>query len=194
MRKSCLLIVLAWMALLLPAIGSMHAAHARTLMETINAGELDKLFAKLKAANDPAEAQLLSTRIWQLWFQTENSAARHLMGQAQVARRTGQLEQALVALDQLVELAPGYAEAWNQRATIHFMLGRDAQSIRDIQQVLKLEPRHFGALSGLGLIHMRAENWRSAIASFERALALHPFLGERTLIPKLKKKLEGTRL
>ncbi len=66
--------------------------------------------------------------------------------------------------------------------------------MRDIQQVLRIEPRHFGALAGLGLIHMRAENWKSAIASFERALEVHPFLGERAFIPTLKKKLKGTEL
>ena len=72
---------------------------------------------------------------------------------------------ALADIDKIIELAPDYVEGWNQRATVLFMLGRDTESVRDIQQVLRIEPRHFGALAGLGLIHMRASNWQAAIKS-----------------------------
>ena len=155
---------------------------------------LDKLFAELKTAPDEAQARRIAGRIWQHWFLHPNGAVQHLMHRAQAARRAGLLQEAITELDKIVEVAPDYVEGWNQRATVLFMLGRDTESVRDIQQVLRIEPRHFGALSGLGLIHMRANNWKSAIASFERALALHPFLGERALIPALKKKLKGTQL
>lgn len=155
---------------------------------------LDKLFAQLKAAPDERQAGRIVGQIWQHWFLHPNGAVQHLMHRAQAARRAGLLDEAVSELDKIVEVAPDYVEGWNQRATVLFMLGRDAESVRDIQQVLRIEPRHFGALAGLGLIHMRAKNWKSAIASFERALEVHPFLNERAFIPALKKKLKGTAL
>lgn len=161
---------------------------------TAGPGTLDDLFAKLKAAPDKATAGRIASQIWQNWFLHPNGAVQHIMHRAQAARRAGLLEEAVGELDKLVELAPDYAEGWNQRATVLFMLGRDAESVRDIQQVLRIEPRHFGALAGLGLIHIRAKNWKSAIASFEKALEVHPFLGEKQLIPNLRKKLKGTEL
>jgi len=155
---------------------------------------LDQLFANLKQAKDQTEARSLARLIWQEWFKTDNPDAKRLMARAQSARRADLREEALKVLNVIVRIAPDYVEGWNQRATIYFMLGRDAESVADIQKVLQLEPRHFGALAGLGLIHMRANNWKSAIASFERALELHPYLGERAIIPKLKEKLKGQAL
>lgn len=155
---------------------------------------LDQLFDKLKNAADESEARKIANQIWRVWFLHPNGAIQHLMTRAQAARRAGLRKEALAELDKIVQLAPDYSEGWNQRATILFMLGRDAESIADIQQVLRLEPRHFGALAGLGLIHMRAENWKSAIASFERALKIHPFLQEKTFIDMLKKKMKGRAL
>lgn len=155
---------------------------------------LDKLFAQLKSAKDKAGAQPIVDKIWREWFKTDNAEVEALMSRVQFARRAGLHEQAIKELDKIIQLAPDYVEGWNQRATIYFIMGRDAESVADIQQVLRLEPRHFGALAGLGLIHMRAENWKSAIASFERALELHPFLGERAFIPELKQKLKGQPL
>ena len=176
---------------LMSATASARASATTTVAET---PALDKLFAELKEAPDKAQAGRIAGRIWQHWFLHPNGAVQHLMHRAQAARRAGLLKEAITELDKIVEVAPDYAEGWNQRATVLFLLGRDAESVRDIQQVLRIEPRHFGALSGLGLIHMRAKNWKSAIASFERAIALHPFLGERALIPTLKNKLKGTEL
>lgn len=175
---------------------SANVAPAREAapIPTAGPGTLDDLFAKLKSAPDKATAGRIASQIWQIWFLHPNGAVQHIMHRAQAARRAGLLEEAMGELDKLVELAPDYAEGWNQRATILFMLGRDAESVRDIQQVLRIEPRHFGALAGLGLIHIRAKNWKSAIASFEKALEVHPFLGEKQLIPNLKKKLKGTEL
>ncbi|MFT5507226.1 MAG: tetratricopeptide (TPR) repeat protein [Hyphomicrobiaceae bacterium] len=165
-----------------------------TTVTKVAASSLDELFKKLKNASNRAEANGISAQIWKLWFLQPNGAVQHLMARAQSARRAGLLKESITELDKIIELAPDYVEGWNQRATVNFMLGRNAESVRDIQQVLRIEPRHYGALAGLGLIHMRAKNWKSAIASFERALELHPFLGEKSFIPDLKKKLKGTEL
>ncbi len=135
-----------------------------TTVTKVAASSLDELFKKLKNASNRAEANGISAQIWKLWFLQPNGAVQHLMARAQSARRAGLLKESIT------ELAPDYVEGWNQRATVNFMLGRNAESVRDIQQVLRIEPRHYGALAGLGLIHMRAKNWKSAIASFERAL------------------------
>lgn len=170
------------------------SARQTVIAEATAKTQLDKLFKQLKTASNKAEADGISAKIWQQWFLQPNGAVQHLMTRAQAARRAGLLKEAIKELDKIIELAPNYVEGWNQRATVLFMLGRDLESVRDIQQVLRIEPRHYGALAGLGLIHMRAQNWKSAIASFERALELHPYLGEKAFIPALKKKLEGTKL
>ena len=155
---------------------------------------LDSLFDQLKDAKTEAVARGVADRIWQQWFLSDNADVAPLMERVRFAQRAGLPEEALKELDKIIQLDPDYVEGWNQRATLLFVLGRDAESVRDIQQVLRIEPRHFGALAGLGLIHMRAENWKSAIAAFERAIELHPFLSERAFLPELRRKLEGTKL
>jgi tetratricopeptide (TPR) repeat protein len=176
------------------ALSGAASAQSTNTIKGENNATLDQLFTRLKQAKDNGEARKWVSLIWQEWFQTDNADAKRLMARAQFARRADLREEALKVLNMIVQIAPDYVEGWNQRATIYFMLGRDAESIADIRKVLQLEPRHFGALAGLGLIHMRAENWQSAIASFERALELHPFLGEQAFIPKLKEKLKGKAL
>jgi tetratricopeptide (TPR) repeat protein len=176
------------------ALSGAASAQSTNTIKGENNATLDQLFTRLKQAKDNGESRKWVSLIWQEWFKTDNADAKRLMARAQFARRADLREEALKVLNIIVQIAPNYVEGWNQRATIYFMLGRDAESIADIRKVLQLEPRHFGALAGLGLIHMRAENWQSAIASFERALELHPFLGEQAFIPKLKEKLKGKAL
>lgn len=155
---------------------------------------LDRLFTQLKSAKTEDGARTIANNIWREWFKSGNADVTPLMARYRYAQRAGLRKEALKTLNKVIQLDPGFAEGWNQRATLYFILGRNAESIADIQKVLELEPRHFGALAGLGLIHMREQNWKSAIASFERALEIHPFLGERNLIPALKKKLKGQAL
>ena len=176
------------------ALPGAASAQSTNRIKAKNDASLDQLFTRLKHAKDNGEARKWVNLIWQEWFKTDNADAKRLMARAQFARRANLREEALKALNMIVQIAPDYVEGWNQRATIYFMLGRDAESVADIRKVLQLEPRHFGALAGLGLIHMRAENWQSAIASFERAQELHPFLGERAFIPKLKERMKGKAL
>ncbi|MEM9360604.1 MAG: hypothetical protein AAGB04_30885, partial [Pseudomonadota bacterium] len=93
---------------------------------------------------------------------------------------------AIGLIDQALKLAPKYSEAWNLRATILFYMGRDTESVVDIERTLALEPRHFGALAGMTLINMRAKNWSGALKSLRIALKIHPFLNERNLMPRLE--------
>lgn len=183
-------IAVLWLLGLFACLATAHAETKAVRDKTA----LNSLLDDLKQAGNPTEAEAITERIWWHWFQVENAVAQQLMNQAQLARRAGAFQHALVLLDKIVQLAPDYAEGWNQRATVLFALGRDAESAADIRKVLELEPRHFGALSGLGLIHIRAQNWTAAIASIERALAVHPFLRERALVPKLKERAKGKPL
>ncbi len=106
--------------------------------------------------------------------------------------RTGAHERALAILDRIVTMAPDFAEGWNKRATVLYMLDRHDKSLEDIAKVLKLEPRHFGAIAGSGLIAIARNDWKTALAAYKRALAINPFLKERfELIPALEQKVKG---
>ena len=96
---------------------------------------------------------------------------------------------ALVLFSELTEEAPGFAEAWNKRATVLYLMGRLQESAKDVEQTLKLEPRHFGALSGKGLILMALKDWSGAIAAFEQGLKVHPNMSSaQSHLQFLKKK------
>lgn len=149
------------------------------------AQRLDELFAALKSAHDPATAQRITGEIWILWTRPDDPALSERM--AQVLGRLGlsDLGGAVGLLDQLVIDYPDYAEGWNQRATVHFLLGNYDQSLADIEKTLQLEPRHFGALAGRALIYLQRERRDLALKAITEALDIHPFLGERALFPEL---------
>lgn len=146
---------------------------------------LDSLFATLKSAPDGTTARRISAEIWTLWTQPEDPELAERM--ALVLERLGMsdLGGAVALLDQLVIDYPDYAEGWNQRATMHFLLGNYDQSLDDIAKTLQFEPRHFGALAGRALIYLERGQRDRALAAITEALAIHPFLGERALFPEL---------
>jgi len=187
-------VVFTTLTLTLPAAAEVKQLEITKSPTATKQETLSRLFADLKAAETEGSARAIANVIWREWFKSENADVTALMARYRFAQRAGLRKEALGLLNKIIEIAPNYVEGWNQRATLMFMLGRNAESVADIQQVLKLEPRHFGALAGLGLIHMRAENWKSAIASFERAMEIHPFLGERMLLPTLRERLKGQSL
>jgi tetratricopeptide (TPR) repeat protein len=95
----------------------------------------------------------------------------------------------------VVELAPKFAEGWNRRATLHYMMGNYPRSIEDVHQTLELEPRHFGALSGLGMIYRALEQPRKAINAFRRALATNPHLSQaRASLKALLVEIEKNKI
>lgn len=157
-------------------------------------GRLDDLFERLQETSDPVDAAGLQQRIWQIWIESEDSASSQLMRRGMSAMASGDHDVALEAFDSLVEQAPDFAEAWNKRATVYYLLGRLDESVQDIQQTLELEPRHFGALSGLSLIYDAVEQPEAAIRSLEAALEINPHLqGSQERIDELRDKLKGTR-
>ncbi len=157
-------------------------------------GRLDSLFERLQETSDPADAAAVQQQIWQIWIESEDQTLSQLMRRGMSAMANGDHETALDAFDSLVEQAPDFAEAWNKRATVYYLMGRLDESVSDIQYTLKLEPRHFGALSGLALIYDAVEKPEAAIRSLEAALEINPHLhGSRERINQLREKMKGTR-
>jgi tetratricopeptide (TPR) repeat protein len=142
----------------------------------------ERLFAALAAAPNESVAREITDRIWRFWFEAPDAEAARLMREVQERRSMFDLAAALKLLDNLVEQAPGWAEAWNQRATIRYMAGDYAGSLADIDHVLPLEPKHFGALAGEALILMQLGRREEAQEALKRAVAIHPFLAERALL------------
>lgn len=137
---------------------------------------LDSLFARLHKVDSPAEAQVVEQAIWELWMKSDSPTAELLLTQAVKALGAGEEQASLSILDKLIAVNPEFAEAWNKRATVYFMIGRYSESLSDINHVLELEPRHFGALSGLGMIKQQQGDKKGALAAFRDALAVNPQL------------------
>lgn len=149
------------------------------------AAVLDQLFDALRSAQDPETAQQLDQAIWAVWTNPSDPVLHERMRAVLFARGTGNIAEALRLLDKLVADFPDYAEGWNQRATIHYMMGNLDLSLADCARVLELEPRHFGALSGRALIYLSQGKRALALKDMAAALAVHPFLAERQLFPEL---------
>ncbi len=154
--------------------------------------ELDALFARLRASDGTASAHALIERIWARWMAHDDPDIRAWMEQGIEAMEERRFDEARQAFDAVIERDPAYAEGWNKRATVHYLTGFFAGSVRDIKQTLALEPRHFGALSGLGTIHLIIANDRGALDAFEAVLAINPHLeGIRRQVESLRKNLSA---
>ena len=153
---------------------------------------LDFLFGALKAAPDEASAKHVEARIWAIWIQTPSDTAALLMVRAKAAMDAQQLDVAMKLLDATIKLRPDYIEAWNRRATLYYVKNDYARSLADIQQVLIREPRHFGALAGLGMIMQDLGDDKRALEAFRKALAINPHLEKLPgLVKSLTEKVEG---
>lgn len=156
------------------------------------AKNLDYLFEALKAAPDADSAKHVEDRIWALWLSSGSDTTDLLMNRVKVATDKKDLDLALRVLDSVVELKPDYVEGWNRRATIHFMKKDFGRSLADLRQVLAREPRHFAALSGLGMILQEIGQDKRALDAFRRALEVHPHLKRLPdLVKTLTEKVEG---
>jgi tetratricopeptide (TPR) repeat protein len=150
---------------------------------------LDRLFASLHKAYDEQAAKATEEKIWELWSRSDSPTAEVLLGQAVVAMGDSENAASLEILDRIISAYPSYAEAWNKRATLQFMLGNYDASLRDIDKVLDLEPRHFGALAGRGMIYQRQEKWGPALDAFREALKMNPNMtGVKNAIQELEKR------
>jgi tetratricopeptide (TPR) repeat protein len=153
---------------------------------------LDFLFGALKAAPDEASAKHVEARIRALWMQTSSDTAALLMLRAKAAMDAQKVDVALKLLDAVVKLRPDYIEAWNRRATLYYLKNDYAHSLEDIREVLIREPRHFGALAGLGMIMQDLGDEKRALEAFRKALAVNPHLEKvPELVKTLTEKVEG---
>lgn len=154
---------------------------------------IDRLFQQLKTAKDEPEARSLQAQIERLWSRSGSDTADLLLQRVDAAIKLGQQDTALDLLDSLLALQPGWAEAWNRRATLNFLRKDYDASMRDIARVLSLEPRHYAAWSGLGIILMQVNEKKQALEAFEKALAIDPKLeSARNAADRLKKELDGS--
>jgi len=137
---------------------------------------LDPLFERLAATDDEAEAAVLESMIWSFWTDAHDARLNQLMIQGMHDMQVGDFEAAVAAFSTLIEIAPEFAEGWNKRATVYYMSGRLDLSTEDCMEVLAREPRHFGALSGLGLIHEAKGDMAAALDWYRRALQQNPHM------------------
>jgi tetratricopeptide (TPR) repeat protein len=154
------------------------------------AQRLDELFARLKTAKTEDEGDAVVSEIWKVWQRSGDAEFDEKMHQAILLMGQGIGTLAMPILDDIVKRLPDWAEGWNKRATMLYLMGEHDRSLADIERVLALEPRHFGALAGTGLIRIEKGEYREALAAFRRALAINPFLKERFgIIPALEKEI-----
>jgi tetratricopeptide (TPR) repeat protein len=205
-RRSAILVAALLVASPLPALAQGPGTDAPKQQKTLpdapaklpkvgsadrNRG-LDFLFGALKAAPDEDSAKYVEARIWALWMQTPSDTAALLMARAKAAMDAQKTDVALKLLDAVIKLRPDYVEAWNRRATVYYMKGDYARSLSDIEQVLIREPRHFGALAGLGMIMQDIGDNKRALDAFRKALAVDPYLDKvPEMIKTLSEKVEG---
>ena len=153
---------------------------------------LDALFAGLNSTKVEEEADTMVAEIWRQWLQSGNAEVDAHMQHA-ILLMGSVPAMAMPILDDIVARLPDWAEGWNKRATVLYLIGEYDRSLADCDRALALEPRHFGALAGIGLIRIQKDEPREALAAFRKALAVNPFLKERlSLIPELE-RLVGER-
>ena len=156
---------------------------------------LNTLFEALKIAPDETSAKAIEDRIWALWLVSGSDTCNLLMARVKTATDDKDLDLAVKLLDAVIELKPDYVEAWNRRATVYYLKQDYAHSLADIAEVLAHEPRHFGALSGLGLILQEIGDDKHALEAYRRALALDPHLENiPDVIKTLTDKVEGRNI
>jgi tetratricopeptide (TPR) repeat protein len=153
---------------------------------------LDRLFEALKVAPDDASAKYIENRIWAQWLATDSDTTTLLMSRVKTAVDAKDVDLGIKLLSAIIDTKPDYIEAWNRRATLYFQKKNYDRALEDIHEVLSREPRHFGALSGLGMIMQDLGDEKHALEAFRRALAVHPHL-ERIpdVVKQLTEKVEG---
>lgn len=187
--------LLGMLALLVLALSPVHAEEPA--LPPANPAELEKravrldaLFTRLASTDDADEGDTIVEEIWRVWLQSGRPEIDALMQNTLALLQAGEPRAAMPLLDTIVARAPDWAEGWNKRATVLYVLDEYDRSLADIDKVLALEPRHFGALAGRGLIHIANENYRAALDDYRRARAVNPFLqGAAQMIPTLERRI-----
>jgi tetratricopeptide (TPR) repeat protein len=175
-----------------PPVAAQLAPPSTTPAPDTQRAALDAAFAALARAGSEAEAADLAETIARMLGRSGREDVDALMARAYGAMAARDVGIASILLDEVVELAPEFAEGWNRRATLRWLMGDAEGSLADIARVLALEPRHFGALAGRARIHADAGRHKEALADLRRALAIHPLLpGRLRLLPELERRARG---
>ena len=158
--------------------------------------ELNNLFKQLKNS-EATKAILIENKIWKIWSIHPSNDRRGyrltvLLAQGSFLMSEKELNRAYEIFSQIILVDPNWSEAWNKRATVLYLLGRYQQSQKDIDEVLKLEKRHFGALSGQGLVQTELKNYEKAINSYKKVQKIYPSMqAPKVMIPRLKELIKG---
>src|SRR6185312_5387247 len=172
--------VFVFLAVLLLSGGFVSAsladAPAATPAATSQKARLDKLFLDLKRERNDKAAERIAANIWREWSDSGSANINLMMLWSQKAIEAQKFDVALDFLDQVTTLDPTYAEGWSRRATVHFMMKSYGKSLADIEQTLRLEPRHFGALSGMAQIMADTGHKQAALEAWQRVLAIYPMM------------------
>jgi tetratricopeptide (TPR) repeat protein len=156
------------------------------------ADRLDKLFADLKRERNEKAAERIAGQIWEEWFKSGSASIDLMMVWAQHAMEAQKYDVALDFLDEVVTLQPTYAEGWNRRATLHFMMSNYSKSMSDIDHTLSLEPRHFGALSGMAQILKSSGKKELALKAYQQVLEIYPMMrSAQNEVATLSEELAG---
>jgi len=153
---------------------------------------LDNLFADLKRERNEKAAERIAGQIWEEWFKSGSASIDLMMMWAQNAMEAQKYDVALDFLDEIITLQPTYAEGWNRRATLHFMMSNYSKSMSDIDHTLSLEPRHFGALSGMAQILKASGNKELALKAYQQVLEIYPMMrSAQNEVATLSEELAG---
>ena len=149
---------------------------------------LKNLFNQLKIVNNLKTAVLLEEKIWSIWNKhpTNNKLTERLEFGTELMQY-GDYNYALKVFDNIIVTDPKWSEAWNKRATVYFLMSQFTDSLDDIDKVLNIEPRHFGALSGQARIFLKLQKYEKAIKSIERALKFYPSFKSGEMIPEIER-------
>jgi tetratricopeptide (TPR) repeat protein len=153
---------------------------------------IDTLFGALKIAPDEASAKAIEDRIWAIWMSSGSDTCNLLMSRVKDATDDKDYDLAIKLLDAIVTIKPDYVEAWNRRATLRYIKHEYGPALADLREVLAREPRHFGALAGLGLILQDIGDDKHALEAYQAALAIDPHLRDlNDTVKTLREKVEG---
>jgi tetratricopeptide (TPR) repeat protein len=156
--------------------GGNAEARAKGILVLAEHGKPSDLPPVMAALYDPDETvrRAAEQAVWRIWSRSGDAAADRVFETGVAQMRDGNWREAAATFGRVIEMKPEFAEAWNKRATIYFMLGEYDLSLRDCDEVLKRNPQHFGVLAGYGQIHLRKDDLAKALEYFERALAINP--------------------
>ena len=153
--------------------------------------QLNTLFNELKINNNFSSSEI-EKKIWKIWStHPADQKLTQMLVQGSDLMNRKMFNEALIIFDQVIDLDPEWAEAWNKRATVLYLVGEYQKSQNDIDQVLKLEKRHFGALAGQGLVNIELKNYEKAITSYKKAKEIYPSMkSPEIMIKKLKELIK----